>query len=152
MTDIALAWNVATQQADLVMAGPDLGLDQGLATAVIISLFTDREAEAGDVIPDGTSNRRGYWGDLALSTDPDYPSPNLIGSRLWLLQRAKQTTQVLQNAQAYCQEALAWMIEDGVAGSIDVQASYPALGWMDIAITINQAGAQQQFNFAWSMS
>nr|GAT43694.1 predicted protein [Mycena chlorophos] len=104
---------------DWQLSGADLLSGNDLTTAVLISLFTDRLAEASDTIPDGTTNRRGWWGDL----DQDYP----IGSRLWLLARSKLTQAVANKAQDYCIEALQWMIDDGVAASVTVTAQiiYP---------------------------
>ena len=60
---------------------------QALATAVIIALGTDGLAERTDVLPDPDStDRGGWWGDLdAELIWNGWP----IGSKLWLLRRAK---------------------------------------------------------------
>ena len=140
--DFALAWNNATDRGDLVVAGGDLAMDGGLATAVTISLATDALAAADDAIPDNTTNRRGWWGDLPI----DDARPDRIGSRLWLLRRAKATPATQRLAEQYIREALAWMIEDGVAGRIDVVTRLAAgvLGGapdrLFAAITIVRAG------------
>ncbi|HTV45764.1 MAG TPA: phage GP46 family protein [Stellaceae bacterium] len=161
MTDIAIVWDEALLEGDFVMAGSDLRQDQGLEIAVIISLMTDRLANADDVIPDGTTDRRGWWGDLPLASGGaggTVPQPDdLIGSRLWLLSRAKMTPQTLTLAQQYCQEALQWLVDDGVAAEVDVETSWIATGQMGIAITIARqvpggAPVNQSFNLAWSMT
>ena len=99
-------------QFDITLDGPDLGAEHGLRTAVLISLFTDRRAEADDVIPDGTTNRRGWWADPAL------------GSRLWLLGREKQTAEVLNRARDYAEEALQWLIDEGIAQEVAVTCTW----------------------------
>jgi phage gp46-like protein len=78
MPDIQTLWNVTTGDWNLVPGDVQSGDD--LESAVLISLFTDRRAEASDVVPDGSNDRRGWWGDSG--------SLYLIGSRLWLLRRA----------------------------------------------------------------
>ncbi len=155
MTDIALLWDPVQGIADMALSGPDLQTDSGLRTAVIISLFTDRQAEPGDVIPDGSTDPRGWWGDMPIAaSQQDSPpaSTDFIGSRLWLLDRALQTNETLRRAESYAQEALAWMTAAGVAGSITAAASFPAIGQIALAISINQAGSLSTFNFAWANS
>ena len=173
MADIGTVWNVQAGEGDWALAVQPQGLsfvgsDQitftgsggiqfvdatfistGLAsgpdlfTAVYISLFTDRRAESSDVIPDGSTDRRGWWGDGGQ----DY----LIGSRLWLLSRAKQVPQTLLDAKGYCTEALAWMIADGVAAKIDVACSFIGQGAIGILIKLyDQAGGViASFQWAW---
>ena len=153
MLDIALIWDAAAGEADMAMAGPDLQMDAGLKTAVLISLFTDRLAEVGDAIPDGSTDRRGFWGDMPIiASDQSGPPPDLTGSRLWLLDRAKQSPQTLQQAEIYAREALQWMLDDGVAGSVAATASFPRLGWIELQIDIGQQGSQQTFTVAWQNS
>jgi phage gp46-like protein len=119
VADIALAWDLAAGAADMVVDGPDLRRDDGLETAVLISLFTDRRAHDTDVIPDGTDNRRGWWADAFAETPGDR-----IGSRLWLLDRAKPTATTRQRLEDYAREALAWLTEDQVAEDVAVTAEF----------------------------
>lgn len=155
--DIALVPDFADLSFDLAMAGPDLQTDAGLKTAVIVSLFTDRLAEPDDVIPDGTDNRRGWWGDL-FPADPKPPvKPDLIGSRLWLLSREKQTEVTRQRAIGYCREALQWLVDDGVALGIAVTAEWRGLGQLGLGIQIsrrNQRGqpVNHQFDLVWQQT
>ena len=154
MADIAFTWNAANGYADVSVVNGDLAVDQGLTTAVILSLFTDRQANPGDSIPDGTTDPRGWWGDMPVDPaqqDGTAP-PDHIGSRLWLLDRALQTPDTLQKAQAYAREALQWLLDDGVAGSVTATASFPQQGWIELQIVIGQAGASSVFNYAWQNS
>jgi len=152
--DFLLAWNNDAQSADWAFDGNDLVTDDSLRSAVVISLGTDRLAEATDVIPDGSNNRRGWWGDMPLDGQAAAGKPDLIGSRLWLLRRATQTERTERLAEQYCREALAWLIEDGVAAKVDVSARWLDRGYLGATIGIYRtAGAAQPdhtFDFAWS--
>lgn len=119
--DIRIVWDVDLQQCDFAFDVDiqDLESDAGLETAVIISLFTDRRARNDDLLPDPNNpDRRGWWGDLAsLEVEGDQ-----IGSRLWLLEREKTVESILVRAKEYAEESLAWLIEDGVAGKVEVES------------------------------
>ena len=125
MPDIATLWN--TVRGDWGLSGADLAKGNDLVTAALVSLFTDRRAGPDDVPPDGTEDPRGWWAD-------DASSP--IGSRLWLLARAKRTDAVLNAAIAYANESLAWMLEDGVASRIDVRAEWSAAHTLGVWVVI----------------
>lgn len=94
-----------------------LGLDSAnpLIRAVVISLFTWRRANPDDDLPGGSME--GWWGDIFPPVEDDR-----IGSRLWLLSRAKLLPGTPQQAKEYAAEALQWMIDDGVASRIDIVA------------------------------
>lgn len=133
MADIATSWNGDAFAGDWAMCGGDLETDAGLRTAVAISLLTDRLAEPDDVLPDLSTNRRGWWGDMPLEGgEPEYR----IGSRLWLLTRAKATEDTRRRAIAYAHEALDWLIADGVAERIEVEAEYRALGFLAMRVRL----------------
>lgn len=102
---------------DWQIAGPGLAEEDGLETAIIISLFTDRRANHDDILPATDDDRRGWWGDYLADTAGD-----LIGSRLWLLEREKLTDAVLLKAKEIAAESLQWLIEDGVARAVTVTA------------------------------
>lgn len=143
MSDISTLWNTETQHADWAMNGFQLQSGADLTTAVLISLFTDRTANPDDVIPDGSGDPRGWWGD-----DPRHP----IGSRLWLLSRSKETQQVLALAQDYVAEALQWLVDDGVVAKFDIlcQWTRPSmLGIQVMAYKINGTTTSMNFNWAW---
>lgn len=145
--DIALNWDVANAVADIALNGMDLQTDEGLTTAVLISAFTDRAALPDDALPPGITDRRGYWGD----DDPQHP----WGSRLWLLDRAKQTEETRQRAIDYLKECLQWLIDDGIAGGVDVGATWLATSRLAAAIVITKANGEQvsvQFNYVWEHS
>ncbi|MFT4118682.1 phage GP46 family protein [Bradyrhizobium sp.] len=123
MGDIALSWNDATMHADIDIGASDLVTDDGLQTAAYISLFSDRRAELGEELPIGETSRRGWWGD----TDAEVPG-DMIGSRLWLLSREKNTPEVITRANEYARECLQWMIDDRVAKRIDIDVTAVPFG------------------------
>lgn len=112
--DVLLEWKQS--YADAVIQDYDLATTDGLRSALIISYFTDRRASADDALPDGSSDRRGWWGDGQAEDDPE---GDLIGSRLWLLARAKATAETLQKCKEYLDEAVRWLVDDGVAKSVE---------------------------------
>jgi phage gp46-like protein len=125
------------------VSSPGLAEDSGLETAIIISLFTDRRAEPDDVLPDNSGDLRGWWADAYPAVDGD-----LIGSRLWLLSREKQLPEVLGKAKEYAEEALAWMIEDGVADSVVATAVKVRDGLLGLTVQIfRPTGTPARFRF-----
>ena len=152
MTDLALIWDQENIRGDLTVLYGDLATDDGLRTSVIISLLTDRLADADAAIPDGTNDRRGWWGDLPLDTADDPPAPDFIGSQLWLLAREKQLPEVARRAEHYAREALQWMLDGDVATRIDAVATFPQLGWIQLQITIWQGTSSVTFNPMWQLS
>jgi phage gp46-like protein len=114
MADATISWDTANNRGDWSMSGPILTAGNDLETAIIISLFSDRMAQPDDVIPDGSNDPRGWWAD---DTVP-------IGSRLWLLRRAKQTKDTLQKAY-----------DDGVVGRFDISVQWVRAGVLGAQIT-----------------
>ncbi|KXV75547.1 hypothetical protein AD953_06970 [Acetobacter malorum] len=160
--DVAIVWNNALARGDWSIQNSDLALDNPLRTAIMVSLFTDRVApealstldqavgmkSAPDAAGSNHSDRRGWWGD-AFAQEP-------IGSRLWQLQRAIKAgqTSTLREAEAICHEALQWMIDDGVAASVGVTASWASstTPTLQFAVTVTEPGtnATQQFYYSWA--
>lgn len=116
MSDLRTVFIGLDSGADLALGDFALDTDGGVETAVILSLFTDARARDDDTLPLGQSSRRGWWADA-------YPpeAGDRIGSRLWLLRASKQLQESLDTAREYAEEALAWLIEDGVAKSVEVE-------------------------------
>lgn len=127
--DFAIIYNGTEFIFDMAIKNGDIATDDGLLTAVFVSLFTDRRANDDDVIPDGTGDQRGSWQDQYLDVPDD-----LQGSRLWLLSREKELPDVLERARMYAEEALAWSIEDGVARSVSVSTEWVKPGVLGLLL------------------
>lgn len=151
---VPLAGDIALVDGQPVVVGNDLLLDDGLKTAVQLSLFCDARAGEGDVLPSADPYRRGWWAD---QFEPDRVS---FGSRLWLLERAKLTRAVLDAARSYALEALQWLLDDAVAESVDVvtewysgvsDAGQHTDNGIAFSITITRPGdvAASRFGYVW---
>lgn len=142
--DIAMRYDAGARFFDLALEDGDLATDEGLETAVILSLFTDRRAEPDDPLPDGTNDRRGYWAD-AYNDRPH-------GSRLWLLRREKERGAVLRRAKTYAEEALAWLVEDEVASEVVVEATNLRRGVLQLRVEIRRGereALERQYEYVW---
>jgi phage gp46-like protein len=78
--------------------------EKEIETAVIISLFTWARARDSDK----TDKKYGWWAGEG-------------GSRLYLLSRTPLYPGIDRDAKSYIEEALQWMVDDGVAASIAVE-------------------------------
>jgi phage gp46-like protein len=116
MTDLALV--PFEETLDLGIEGGDLVLDEGLRTPVLVSVFTDGLAAADDELPDGTTDRRGWWAAGLLETD----GTSAFGSRLWTLARSKLTDPTLATLEELAREALDWIVARGVADEVLAEA------------------------------
>ena len=142
MSDIALI--LKDNCFDINVKDGDLEADGGLQTAVSISLFTDRRVN-DEQLPDLAESKRGWWGDMFPEIDQDK-----IGSRLWTLEREKRTTQTLRRFEDFCEEALEWLLDDGVASTISVVASYNSDGQLEAELIITKPdGNQSRFQTNW---
>jgi phage gp46-like protein len=145
--DILVQWNNTDGTGDWVLAFGDVQTGQDLETACLVSLFTDRLATPDFVPTDGTTDRRGWW------ADPYNDQP--LGSNLWQLERAKKTRDTLGLARRYAQDALQWLIDDGVASTVVVDTRWigAEVGstMLGIAVAISQPdGSLTRFVFGWA--
>jgi phage gp46-like protein len=132
MSDIKVTYDQDTMTFSWSIAKPGLTQDDGLETAVLLSLFSDRRALADDKLPTG-DDRRGWWADAYADDEEDH-----WGSRLWLLSRSKQTTSVLRDAERYAQEALAWMVKDSVVQSVVCSAEIIRDSVLGLTVTMTR--------------
>lgn len=99
---------------------------QALATAVIVALGTDRLADPDDILPDPDStDRAGWWGDMdAAELFSGWP----IGTKLWLLKRAKITGPdgpdggTVSRVEDYIREAIQPFVDLKICTTFDVEA------------------------------
>jgi phage gp46-like protein len=144
--DIALQWTPARGAADLAFDNNDLATDEGLETAICLSLFTDRRVGA-DELEQGEPHQRGWWADVLPVVPGDH-----FGSRLWLLARSKRVADVLPRAEEYAREALAWLVEDDVAHRVVVLATAfaPDVLLLDIELHRPRSEASRfRYSYQW---
>jgi len=105
-------------------AGLQLAWDPTLDTAIYLSLWFDRRAEDGDLVPPGWTDPRGWCGEeLAL------PEGVRWGSKLWQILISKGDTDdldLLRLAEAHARQALQWLLDDGIAATVTAAASWAA--------------------------
>src|SRR5260363_407074 len=136
MNDIPIRWSAESGAGGWAADSAEVS---DLQLAVMISLFTGRQARPDDVIPDGSTDARGWWG-----------KPN-IGSRLWLLARAKATEATRQQARDYMTEALQWLIDDGAVALFEIDTGYSRSGRLDAQIiAYRQDGTTHAMRFEWA--
>lgn len=119
-------------QCDLTFDG-----DDALVSAVLISLFSWRRGAPEEA--DETGNRYGWWAGT-------------IGSRLWTIRREKILPTLVPRVRDIFQEALQWLLDDGVATSLELQTELRGGDDLYVAIGIIRDGrkvAALQFANVW---
>lgn len=146
--DLKLKFNGETLETSIIIENGDVATCHDLETAILVSLFTWRRAEEGDILPHPLSSKMGWWGDRV---NPPY-TDDAIGSKLWLIAREKIIPKTLQRAKIYTEEALAWMLEDNIAQSIKVEVSRVAINKLALFINIETVKNQEQLKFNYSIT
>jgi len=109
-----------------------------LREAIVISLHTDRRADASE-LPHGVRNR-GWWGST-------YETGDALGSLLWAVMARGMTT---ASAAAYAdaaRAALKWLTDDGVADKVDVTAER-VNGGVQLTTIIHRGNAEP-YSYVW---
>jgi phage gp46-like protein len=107
----------------------DLLIDEGFGTTLRLSIYGKRRATEAEVpVPE----YRGGWIGNLLSEIPGFEA----GSKLWLLKQARLTPETASTAKSYIEEALEWLVEDGLAKSIEVSVD-ASNGTLEALITID---------------
>lgn len=142
--DIRLV-DIGLECLNLRVTDGDLEGEVGLDTAVLISLFTNRFVPTDD-LDRGEPSNMGWWAD-----ELSVPSDDLIGSNWWTLERGKITQEQAARFEDGARVALQWMIDDGLATVIRVEAT-PIAAQNKITIDIEilrPDGTNIPFQFAW---
>ena len=124
--DLALTFDPESRRCDLTLGDDlDLVLDTTPVSAMLVSIGLDRRADIDDPLPEGRSQflspasfseRRGAIADAFDA------SGSLTGSKLWLLERAKETETTRLLCEFWLEEALDWAAEvTGRPAEIEVE-------------------------------
>lgn len=147
MSDIAIEYKSQIKEYDISILNGDLKECDDLDSAVIISLFTWARAAAGEV--GENAPRFGWFGDKI-----DADNTDSTGSKLYLLKRKKITNQTIMDAREYIEQALRWMIADGVATEInaEVERNSSDVNRVDALVQIVRGDRSRtmKFNDLWS--
>ncbi len=111
---------------DITLSEGQPDMDQGLETAVFISLFSGP----------------GWWGNVASTLDEQ------LGCELEGLREHTLTNQTRLDAEEHARAALAWMVRSGIAARVAVSATLPAVGWLALEVTVTQpAGTERTLRY-----
>lgn len=144
MNDVGLFLKKNGTVFDIGLDQADLKADNGLETALAISVFTDARVN-DDQLPYGTTKKRGWWGDMF----PDHPGDK-IGSRMWTINPAKITNETRNLAVDYCRESTRWLIEDGIASVINFSSEYNENKHLKIYIeVVKPDGTSPKYEVLW---
>jgi len=149
MSDFSFQFSTVTGYADMPIVNGDFAIGDDLSTAVLVSIFSDRRATDAelDALADGATKpttNKGIWIDT-------YREGIQYGSGIWLILRGKKLPETLSRAEEYVNESLAWMTADGVAQTVEAEASFNE-DRMLLSITITRQSAEDlvaTFAFAW---
>lgn len=138
------AYVVTGGESGTVGAAGNYLTDDGLLTAVTVSLFTDARATAEDGLRPGV-DPRGCWTD----TLEDGPRPK--GSKLWLLKGAKTIDETLRKAERWSKEALAWMLQAKLASAVEVVATRDGDEILLLTVSITRPGESSPWEHTWRL-
>lgn len=124
-----------------VVIGPDgdFGRIKGLDTALLMSIYCERRADASEV--PASTERRGWWGnDFTVKLNFE------IGSKIWLFHQSRLTLAVIEALRDAAVRGLDWLVEDGIA--IEVNASVEQIeGVVTLAIDLTRPSSQVERRF-----
>ena len=98
---------------DIPVINSDLATVDGVETAIGVSIYTDARAPSG-IVKDAF--RRRGWSGNALTSQENYE----LGSILWTLDQARLKQNTLNTGEDIVRRSLQYMIDDGIADTIDV--------------------------------
>lgn len=114
--DIRITLDPYKGYGEMVLDDRDVERDPGLETCVLITLGTNRKINTDDVKPDNSLDSGGWWGDAVPVIEGD-----LVGTRLWLLRRAKTNNELINASKEYLKEGFQWMLNDNVISNLYVE-------------------------------
>jgi phage gp46-like protein len=117
----------------------DIKVGESLETTIGMLLFSDARCEDYE-LPKTEISKRGFWAD---SLDKQ-----TTGSKLWLLSRANKTSKTLNDAKAFCEQALESLVKEGLIKSSEVNVHFEKNA-MIIKITVQNSQGNETlfFNF-----
>lgn len=138
-------FDVGSQWPDLVIENGDLKADNGLQTASLISMFSDKRITLEE-LPRGYTDQRGWWADAIADVEDDK-----IGSKFWVLvANGKLSDKSPIELENIMRDAFEWLLDDGIAASVDVSAARDGSNNIVGSATISKPSGQNiPFKFIW---
>jgi phage gp46-like protein len=152
MGDIRIVWDPPTGTGDLnMLASGALETGNDLQTASLISMFTDAQADPGDIVY-GT-DPAGVWIDTyAALEDPALPTiaKDRMGSKIWQAFARPRTQETLNWLRDEIIRCHSWMITDGVASAVGANTFFIGPGRIGANVTITASGVANLFYYVWA--
>lgn len=130
MTDVLLSHE--PDGGNLTLTNGLFTLDNGIATAVYLSLFGGNDDDSGEERDDP----RQFWGNLV----EDEPARRYRSRTQFLLQSLPATTGNLRKVEGAVSDDLEWLKTEGVATFTGARASLPARNEIKIDIWVEIDG------------
>lgn len=128
-TDAVLTIDEQTNAYDFTLdENGDIKTEEFFDTSLLYSLFGERRASP-DEVPE-PQLRRGWIGNSSEFEN---------GSKIWLLSQARLTRDTLNRLQDEAEKALQWLVDDGLAVSIDQVVASVSRGRVVLDITIRRS-------------
>lgn len=128
-TDAILTVNPTSGAYDFNLdANGDIDTADFFDTSLLYSLFGERRASADEVVE--ANLRRGWIGN-----GDDFEN----GSKIWLLSQARLNRDTLNRLQDEARKSLQWLVDDGLAVSIDQVTASLSGGRVMLDITIRRS-------------
>jgi len=128
---------------DLEVKDGDFVPVDGLSTAILASLFTDKRAP-DFAIPD-ENRRRGAVADI-LTAD----AGRALGSVLWLYDQSRITQDILNQIKVAVDDCLIWIIEDNIASRVVSEVIQDDIRRIIVNIDITSlTGQEQRYTILW---
>lgn len=135
MADIRIVWSPDLMTGDWAIASGGLDTTREIVTAIAVALFSWRLAYKDDPLPNTSTDRKGWWGDHEAA---ELHGGWLIGSRLWLLVREKQTEATRARAETYIREAIDPLVRLGLFESYSLTVDWFAHQKLGAELTLHR--------------
>lgn len=129
---------LANGSFDLSLGDSDVEIEEGLDTAVQMSLFSNGRVD----------NQEGYWGDFLADIVDDK-----LGSTLWSVIKKKNIQATRLEAVASMEAALGWLIDDSIARNVQVEISNTMVNQVEFTVKIENFRDERPtaFSFLWDV-
>ncbi len=136
MTDVLL--RLGPDGGDITVEAGLTLMSDGLETAALLSLYGGNQDDPGDA-----ESSEQYWGNLGETE----PARRYRSETQYLLRSLPAVPANLRRIEEAAERDLEWMLDSGVAKSIDVSASIPELNRVQLDVVITTLEKQLQLRF-----
>ncbi len=136
MKDIVFKYDPVQKCFDLDLENV---VGDSLESKIGMLLFTDARCEDYE-LPVYEQSKKGFWANA-------FDNKN-IGSKLWLLKRAKKTNNILNDVNAYCNQALEPLVTEKIVSKIEINTHFENKAIVIIINVYTLQGKKESINFS----